>query len=350
MSPTTTNNEAWSRIYSAASVISEMQPWEWMDEVDIFGIRIPGTDRIYFISVMGALGEAKAIAAYTGTRALGMFWELRDERRFYPPSSMAAATRVLSIPHLQLEFLEEEEMEPEEKEKIKERGGRKSKDGLWPLLEQYVPGFQQGDPDKVALEDAAVIFEQCSAVFDRTSEDADYTYSQDDNENIYLMRLKKDGPEGEWHDVFKEVWIEPSEYKIRYPSISLVMVKKYSKRQETLQIDIVILPMPVKDDEDGAYYPFMFLMVNKKTGIIEDYRILNPLPDIDTMYESLPEKLLDMFLDSHFVPQQVEIRYGDLVKLLKELLKKAGIKLIIPDRMEAMDEAIEGIVENMRKS
>jgi len=350
MSPITTNNEAWSRIYSAASVISEMQPWEWMEETDIFGIRIPGTDRVYFISVMGSMGEVRAIAAYAGTRALGMFRELLDDESAYPASSYVAASRMLTIPQLRLDFKEEDELEPGKEQSIRNNGGAPSKDGLWPVVEQYVPGFVPGEPDEEALEDAAIIFEQCIHIFGHTREDNDYTYPGDDTENMCMIRTKKKSPEGEWQDVFKEIWIEPSEYKIYYPSISLVMVKKYSKKKDTLQVDIVILPMRVKDEEAGAYFPFMFLLVNKASGIIENYMMLTPLPDLDTMYESLPEKLLDMFLESHSVPQQVEIRSRVLISLLSEMLKKAGIRLITPGKMEAMDEAIDGIVKNMRDS
>jgi len=54
-----------------------------MNETDIFGIKIPGTNRIYFISVMGSLGEVTAITAYMGERALQMFWELQDEDPAY---------------------------------------------------------------------------------------------------------------------------------------------------------------------------------------------------------------------------------------------------------------------------
>ena len=350
MSRITTGNTDWSRLYSAASRISKMKPWEWMKETDNFGIRIPGTDRVYFISVMGSMGEVMAIAAYIGTRALGMFRELLEDESAYPASSYVAASRVLTIPQLRLDFVEEEELAPVRKQGISNNGGTPSKDKIWPVIEQFVPGFVPCEPDAQTLEDAAIIFEQCINIFEHTREDNDYTNPGDDGENICLIRSKKKSPEGEWQDVFKEIWIEPAEYKIRYPSISLVMVKKYSKKKETLQIDMVILPMPVKDEDAGAYYPVMFMLVNKKTGIIEDYRMLTPLPDLDTLYESLPEKLLDMFLDCHSVPQQVEIRSRVLISLLSEVLTKAGIKLINPDQMEAMDEAIEGIVENMRKS
>jgi len=49
--------KTWDRVFSAAEKIKEMKPWEWMAETDIFGIRIPETERIYFISVMGSAGE-----------------------------------------------------------------------------------------------------------------------------------------------------------------------------------------------------------------------------------------------------------------------------------------------------
>jgi len=349
MTGTTNMQFTWNRIYSAAEEIRKMKPWEWMAETDIFGIKIPGTDQIYFISVMGSAGQVTAISAYMGTRALGMYWELQQYDPVYLSSSFTAASRIFTIPQLMLDFVEEEQLESEQIKRIKNFGGKPSKDKLWPVLDQFVPGFVPGEPDEQALGDAPVILEQCLEIFEHTKEDEDFIYSGDDNENLYLIREIKEGSKTEWQNVFKEIWVDPVEYNIRFPSISLSRLQNQRIKQDTLQIDLIMLPTPVKEGDIKPYYPFMLLVVNKKTGIIQNYIMLSPLPDLDTMYESIPEKILDMFLESNYVPFQVEIRSEILITLLSKLLDRAGITLKKPGQMKAMDEAIEGMMEHMNK-
>ena len=54
-------SDEWSRLYQAAIRIKEMAPWEWMSEMDIFGVRNPETDETGYVSIMGALGEHYAV-------------------------------------------------------------------------------------------------------------------------------------------------------------------------------------------------------------------------------------------------------------------------------------------------
>lgn len=318
-----------------------------MTETDIFGIKIPGTNRIYFISVMGSLGEVTAITAYKGERALQMFWKLQEEDPAYLSSSFAAASRILTIPQIMLDFAEEENLEPEEIKRIKNTGGKPTEDKIWPVLEQYVPGFMPGEPDGQALNDAAIILEQCPYIFEKAREDEDFIYPGDDNENRYLIRSINEGSGAEWKNAYKEVWAEPLDYNVRFPLSLLTQLKNRQKKQETVQIDLVMLPSPVKDGDIKPYYPFVLLVINKKTGIIQDFKMLTPLPDLDTMYESIPEKLLDMFLEGNSVPAEVEMRSDVLISLMEQLFHKAGIVLKRPSQMKVTDEAIEGMVSHM---
>ena len=49
--------EEWHKLYDALSRVKELAPWEFMVEIDVFGVQNPETDEVGFVSVMGALGE-----------------------------------------------------------------------------------------------------------------------------------------------------------------------------------------------------------------------------------------------------------------------------------------------------
>ncbi len=52
-------------VRSRQSSASFLAPWQWMTEVDLFGIEHPVTGELGFVSVMGQLGEHLAIAVST---------------------------------------------------------------------------------------------------------------------------------------------------------------------------------------------------------------------------------------------------------------------------------------------
>ena len=340
--------KTWDRIFSAAEIIREMKPWEWMSETDIFGIKIPETERIYFISVMGSACEVTAISAYMGTRALGMFWELQQTEPGYLTSSFMTGSMVLTIPQLMLDFVEEKILGPEKITRFKNLGAKPSVDKRWPVLDQFVPGFVPEEPEQLALGDAAIIFEQCPEIFRYTKEDDKFIYPGDDNEDLYLIREMKTGSETEWQNVFKEILIEPVKYNIRFSSAGLARLSGYPKKPELLQIDLTMLPSQVNDGKTKPYFPFMLLVVNKKSGFVRDFEMLPPLPDIDSMYESVPQKILEILLKNNYRPYQIELRSEILITLLSQLFAKAGIILKKTKHMKAMDEAMEGVMEHLR--
>jgi hypothetical protein len=58
------------KIYLLADDIRRMEPWKLMHETDLFGVKMPVSNRVYFISVMGAEGQFFALAAYKGYQGL----------------------------------------------------------------------------------------------------------------------------------------------------------------------------------------------------------------------------------------------------------------------------------------
>jgi hypothetical protein len=66
-------------LYMMAGRILQEAPWEYLFEDEVFGVQVPGTDRVYFVSVMGASGEFPALSFYKGYDGLAGFWDFRDQ-------------------------------------------------------------------------------------------------------------------------------------------------------------------------------------------------------------------------------------------------------------------------------
>ena len=161
-----TNNSTWHRIYSLAKNIYRLAPWNQMFESDIFGIQIPGTNRIYFISIMGSGGEFTAISAYRGSRALEQFWRLQELQESARPED------VLLIPNIMLSFTGREELSPEQLSSIKSSGLKFRGAASWPSLEEVIPGFMPVLPEGESVSDTEIILEQTIEVIRRFAESA----------------------------------------------------------------------------------------------------------------------------------------------------------------------------------
>ena len=332
----------WHNIYSSAKELHRLAPWEWMFEDDIFGVKIPGTDRVYFISVMGANGELSAVVAYRGSRALRQFWELHLGYIYLRPET------ILTIPHIMLSFHDRNFLSAEQLRQLKSTGLTFRGSGTWPVLEEIIPGYVPSLPPDTTLPDAAVILEQTLDVVKRTSEEKYLLHHEDHDDEMYLIRETDTKSSGfTWQDRYRKINTKPFRFKVNCREDILDSLTVLPARSVILQLDLVLLPVPIKEEGSNGYFPFILLATNKKTGIIEGMEMLTPRPDLDTMYESVPQKVLDMLLSLKYNPLRIEIQSHLLESLLHSILKKAGFKMILVKELKSIEIAVEGHMSSL---
>jgi hypothetical protein len=302
----------WRRILQLAKEVHELAPWDWLHEDDIFGVRVPETGELYFISILGSAGEFNAITAYKGSRALGMFWEIYS--REY---GRLAAERIMTIPHIMLSFGDRNMLRPEQLEIIRESGIKFRGSGSWPLIDETVPGYVPVMPGDESLYFMVDILEQVLDVAGRAEKDAGFILPEECNDNTYLIREKSetDGVPA-WMDKYREIEADNIDYRVEVSKETIRDLDQLPMRTGTLQLDLVMIPAPVKDDASPGYFPFMLLLCNKKSGIVEGMETLPPKPDLDTMYQTLPQKV-------------------------------AGIEMIKSNKLESIDEAVESLFNSL---
>jgi hypothetical protein len=75
--------------------------------------------------------------------------------------------------------------------------------------------------------------------------------------------------------------------------------------------------------------------------------ILTPQPDLRSMYESVPQRVLEELVKSGHRPSKIEIRSDLLYRLLEEILEKAGCRVVWVSQMPQLDEAIGSLISHM---
>jgi len=338
-------SENYRVIYDMARGIREMEPWNSLYEIDFFGIKIPDSDRIYFISVMGSNGAYTALAAYKGYKGLFQFSNFQENVDHLPELTL------MTIPHLLIGFTDREEMDKEDMAAINKSGINFRGKGKWPKLEEVTPGYIPSFPEKEALEDLPVLLDQVASVLSWAMENPELLFRKGKSGDEILIRTP-DEKQGslQWKNIYESPDPErgKEEYKMTYRIDTSESVSKLKVEPVVLLVDLVILPTPVKEKGKKGYFPFMLLLIDSETGIINGMTLLSPEPDLFSLYESVPQKLLEEISRLGYRPEKIKIRSELLYGLTLSSLKKSWCKSVKVDHMPLMDEAIASFIEDFR--
>src|SRR5262245_22371666 len=252
--------EEWRRLYVAARRVKEMAPWEWMMEDDVFGVRNPERDEIGFVSVMGAGGQHFAVALYQGIDALYDFLTLSEAGGDELADRIGAA-HILEIPQLQASFEDRGRLQKEDREIIKNLDLKFRGSNSWPMIRNYAPGMFPWFLTSSEARFLTAALEQLLDVAPRVRDDEDVLRGAGDND--FRVRV----PSAEkarlvWED--KIIRIPEPEEKETTPAPldpqSLESLKKLPEITNVLEIELTMLPTPVRDKKVRPFLPYMLML------------------------------------------------------------------------------------------
>lgn len=338
----TKNNQSLllKQVYKQADDFFAAKPWELFDEADIFGVRSPDTGKEYFISIMGAGGEVFSFAAYEGREALYKFWNIHMLGEAMPPSYL------MSIPYLMVSLDEPEYVDPQKKKQLKKLGV-KSRDGLLPNISKMEPGRLPQDLSDTELKDMLHVLKQALHVVEesRTSNKANIHSDQDDDVD-YLFRLVE-GKDSKW--VSKKIKVPPPTIKTVFTLHDNVLedFMKAPEYNEPVEIDLQLLPSPIKDEEKGIFFPALLLAVDPQTEVVLFMETVQPFPDYKEMLTILPDVIMRKSLEIGKKIMNVQFRTFDLEGVFYFLRDKTGMKVQLVDELEAIDNAFQFFHEHI---
>ncbi len=328
-------------IYRQIRDLYTLQPWEELSETDIFGIRLPEKEQVYYVSVIGGANQMRGISFYKGNNALASFWFIQNTEGFQPES-------ILNIPHYMITF-DESDIFPDEQKSLMKKSGISFEDmHEYPVIHEVIPGRVPEFPQDESLADLPVLLEQSLNVLQRATQDKDLFWPDKNNEELYLVR-KQSEKSGEWEDTAELSKTDIQKFKISYQKESLEKLIAKQKKPVVLQLDLNLLPAPTKDERDIGFFPFTLLIIDKEKNKVLEMENLVPLPDVHTMYESVPKKVLELLNKLPYKPFRIEIRNEILNTLLDKILKQAGIDLKLTEHLKVHDLFFESLKDELLK-
>ena len=327
------SRDEWQRLYEAAAAFKAAQPWEWMADVDVFGVQNPENGEIGYASVMGALGEHFCLALYLGQQGLAGFWSIQMGAEPDP-------TFILEIPQLQASWEDRGSLREKDRDVIKAMGLKFRGRAAWPLFRAFVPGYLPWFVSDQEARFLTLALEQALVVAPRVKENPSLLAPVLDL--LYLVRTPEErGGALVWVDQWTE--LESLGYRIPVVKVddsAVADLRQLPIREMTVEVDLFPLPGAFQDKGDPRpYFVYNLLLVESFSGFVLDTGILAPQPTLETVWMETPLQFLKAIGLWGHRPAQVAVRSERLAYLLEPAISKLGIDLYLAESLPAVDEA-----------
>ena len=107
------------------------------------------------------------------------------------------------------------------------------------------------------------------------------------------------------------------------------------------------MPTPIHEQGARPYFPFNLLVAESKSGMILSADLLQPLPSLDALWATAPERLMQLFIKLGVVPNEIHLISPKLMDLLQPLAKEIGFQLKAKKRLPMLDSAKQGMLQMM---
>lgn len=336
--------EEWRRLYATAARVKELAPWEWMMEDEVFGVQNPDDDQIGFVSVMGAAGEHYSVALYPGADALYGFLQLEEDAG--EMRGEVAPERVLEIPQLQASFEDREQLQKEDREIIKQLNLKFRGTNNWPQFRAYAPGMFPWFLNSSEARFLTHALEQLLDVAPRFRDDDSIFFGEDDEDFLVRTPRQVDG-ETVWDDRIVRV-PEPEKKAVAPIPLDpqqLESLKRLPKTTRILELELTLLPTPVREKKERPFFPYLLLMVDAQTGMILAVEMMEPSPSLAAMRAKLPLKVAAHLPNFGSLPRMIAVRTETTASLLSPLAAELGIQIKVSRRLPGLDQALESMTE-----
>ena len=331
--------EEWQNLYEAMIKIKEIAPWEWMTENDIFAVQNPENDQLGFVSVMGAAGEHYAISVYLGNKGLYGFWDLQQSAPDIAPNMF------VEIPQLQAFFEDRDYLQPKDRDLIKQLGlkfrGRQS----WPMFRSYRPGFFPWYLESDEARFLWYVLEQTMDVSMRFKDDRSLLQFADQEQLLVRVPIKK-REKLLWQDSPKVIPPpEPSPIEITLNMFAVKALQGSIPSQSALEIDVFMSMTPLQEKGIRPFYPYILMMVDADSGLVVGNEILQPVPTLESMWESVPTKVVEWLAKIHLLPMKILVSSEFLYQLLLHLSDELSLSLELSETLPNLDQARAYLLE-----
>lgn len=332
--------ELWRRLYALAARVQEMAPWDWMEEVEIFGVRQPDSGRLDFASVMGMAGAYRAAAIYQGEKALADLTQTHS-REFQELDQAARADALLSIPQIHLSFASLRELTKEDKAVLEALGISIPRGAEAPLFRCIHPGFHKWFLAPEEASALAVALEQLLEVAPRQKLNHELLCGQQ-GAGEFLIRFQD--PSGKWMEGLQRLPVPVCRLSIDLSGETVQAAAELPQRKMTLETAFFGTLSGISEHGERPARPYLLLLVEPQSGMAVGMDIMQVETSLDDLWATIPGRILQCFQKVGCRPEALAVAAPKLAALLEQPLERLGIRLVETNALPALDEVREHLL------
>ncbi len=325
--------EVWQRLYAVAAKVEDMAPWKWMEEADVFGVWPHGRETSAFVSVMGMLGEYRAVAVYAGPREWHQFLDIQDG-----PDIEENATSILDVLHIHAAFGRAADLEPQDKRLMRQLGLKFAPRALRPYFRDYRPGYHpwilEAEEEARLLAEA---LEQLLVMAPRVKEDRALLHA--DNRTHGVLVRSQSAPGGAWKEQVHVFPPPTNSFRLMMPQGLLDQVMALPEARLCVEVDVFPLFVSVGERGRRPRYPYTVMAVDAESLFILGTETVLVETTLESMWATLPEKLLDMMVKNGVRPAMLAVRAPWLYMALNGLCDALEWEVHLTGQLPALDAA-----------
>lgn len=320
-------------LFELMNQVRDLEPWQWMEETELFGVQHPDTGEIGFVSIMGMAGEHYAISAYRDATGLYGFWHMQDKGHYMQPED------ILNTPQLQASFEDRDMLEKHDHQLIKSLGLKYRGRNAWPQFRSYRRGYAPWYIEKDEAKFLRYILEQVLVVAPRVKQQPEILDPKGDHH--YLVRVaQRNGDTLTWED--KILAIEKAgllELAIEIDASLIEAVKRLPRGKFKAEADFFMLTTMIGERTERPYFPYMLMMLDTTHDMMLGFEMLSPVPSIEQMWASVGPTALEQLVKIGSIPTEIRVRDNLLFGMLQPFAKELKLNVKQVNQMPRLDRA-----------
>jgi hypothetical protein len=313
----------WRALYERASELRELEPWNWMQHSELFGVRFENESAVSWCCVMGEPEGVFGLAVYEGDAGFDVHRQILSDEDESEEALYGCDGYLVS-------FHEREDLGPLERARAEAAKVRAKGAHAWPQVERARVGRL---PCSIELADAARVTKLLEAALAAASAR---------RADPGLLAPSPDGALAVWSLSGGPPRVERQKPQplpaLRFPPVDELAVKPLvagaTRSADVLEYDVFPAPAQVEDATGGAYIPAVLALVDSANGFAHCCEVVAP----ETRHAGAARQLLATFAQLGRLPREVRVCRAWVRAAVKPTLDALGVRTSFADELPRLEE------------
>jgi len=317
------NKSEWVALYQAAIMFKEAAPWEWMGNGDLFAVENPDNAEMGYCSILGAGGEEFGLGMFLGEDGYHRYIKVISEE--VDPENPEDLEESIMARSISMLLVDRNTLQKEDHEVIRSLGIRFRGRKAWPFFRTQWPGYVPWFLEKGEARFLSAALDQALTVANEVrSGTLDWPLQR---ENLVLTRYYRDG---RWLEEWRKAPAPSQKREEHADSIDAVkeaelhlFSNRASKVNESWELDIFMLPVPIGTVSERPYFPSCFLVVERKLGLVLGANLTKPW--LTTAEKQ--DEVIRILKKVNQIPSEIRVKSNKVRRIVEPITSILGIKL-----------------------